>query len=53
MNRRQRAIACAVGIIPVTICNFTILLLDRPALAWLLELSVGAAYFLWIIRRHE
>jgi len=49
MNRRQRAIACAVGIIPVTLANIAMLLSGRPGLAWLLELTVGAAFFLWIL----
>jgi hypothetical protein len=48
MNRRQRAIACAVGIIPTTLSNVALLQCGRPGLAWLLELAVGAGYYLWI-----
>ncbi len=48
MNRRQRAAACAVGIVPVTLGNIALLQCGRPGMAWLLELAVGAGYFLWI-----
>lgn len=48
MNRRQRAIACAAGIIPVTLSNSAVLLCGRPGLAWMLELTAAAGYYLWI-----
>lgn len=49
MNRRQRALACAIGIVPVsTACGF---LLQCPMFvftAWAIELTTGAGYLAWI-----
>ena len=48
MNRPQRAIVCAAGIIPTTFSNVALMQCGRPGLAWLLELAFGAGCYLWI-----
>lgn len=50
MNRRQRALICAAGIIPVTVSNGMLLLCGRAAAGWILEILTGAVCFVWILR---
>lgn len=49
MNRQQRAIACAVAIIPVTLAGLELVLCGCGLGAWILELLTAAAYFSWIL----
>jgi len=55
MNRRQRAITCAVGIVPVTASNIGLLCCHcGPAwLPWFLELATAAVFYLWIFRARQ
>lgn len=48
MNRQQRAIACAVAIIPVTVAGLELLHCGCALAAWILELPTAAAYLSWI-----
>jgi hypothetical protein len=49
MNRQQRAWACAVGIVPTTISNLALFQYGHSGLAWVLEITTAAGYFLWIV----
>ncbi len=49
MNRPQRALACAVGIIPATISNLVLLQCGRSGFAYALEIATAAFYFAWIL----
>jgi len=49
VNRRQRAIACALAIIPVTIAGLELLGCGCAAAAWILEVVTAAAYLYWIL----
>lgn len=48
MSRRQRAVACAAAIIPVTVAGLELLRCGSTAAAWILELLTAAAYLSWI-----
>ena len=48
MTRAQRALACAVGIGPVTIGGLLLMLCGCRWQAYLLESGTAMLYFLWI-----
>jgi hypothetical protein len=50
MTRQQRALFCAVGIVPTTIAGALLLRCGCLVSAWLLELITAGAYFLWILK---
>lgn len=49
MTPQQRALACAVGIIPTTIAGIALMKCGCAAVAYTLELSTAAAYLLWFL----
>lgn len=49
MTRRQRAWACAAGIIPVTIAGIALVRCGCGTVAWALELFTAAVYLVWIL----
>jgi hypothetical protein len=49
LSRRQKAVASAVGIIPLTIAGFVLLRCGCAFAAFAIELGVGLLYFLWIL----
>jgi hypothetical protein len=49
LSRRQKAVASAVAIIPVTIAGLTLLRCGCPFAAFAIEISVGLLYFIWIL----
>lgn len=48
MNRQQRAVACTMAIIPVTIAGIALLHCGCTVAAWTVELLTAAAYFVWM-----
>jgi len=51
MTRAQRALACAVGIIPTTITGIALVRCGCSTAAFALELATAAAYVVWILLR--
>jgi len=49
MNRRQRALACAIGIVPLTIAGIALLRCGCAFAAFAIEIGVGLLYFIWIL----
>jgi hypothetical protein len=49
MTHRQRAWACAAGIIPVTIAGIALVRCGCGTVAWALELFTAAVYVVWIL----
>jgi hypothetical protein len=49
MNRRQRALACAIGIVPVTIAGIALLRCGCTVAAFAIEMGVGLLYFVWVL----
>jgi hypothetical protein len=49
MTRAQRAIACAIGIIPVTVAGIALVRCGCGTVAWALELFTAAVYLVWIL----
>lgn len=50
MILRQRAIASAIGIIPVTISSIALVRCGCSTVAWVLELGTAVLYVVWILR---
>jgi hypothetical protein len=48
VTRRQRALACAVGIIPVSIAGLLLMRCGCRWQSWILEIATAALYFLWV-----
>jgi hypothetical protein len=48
MTRRQRAIACAAAIVPVTAAGIALMRCGCAAAGWAIELATAAAYLWWI-----
>jgi hypothetical protein len=48
LSRKQKAVACAVGIIPVTFAGFGLIKCGCARAAWIIEITIAVAYFLWI-----
>ena len=49
LSRRQKAVASAVGIIPVTVAGIALLKCGCALAASAIELGVGLLYFVWIL----
>ena len=49
LSRRQKAVASAVGIIPVTVAGIALLKCGCAFAAFTIELGVGLLYFIWIL----
>jgi hypothetical protein len=49
MTRAQRAVACAIGIFPVTIAGIALVRCGCGTAAWTVELLTAAAYLVWIL----
>lgn len=49
MMRAQRALACGIGIVPVTIAGIALMRCGCATAAWTLELLTAAAYLVWIL----
>jgi hypothetical protein len=48
LSRKHKAVACAVGIIPVTFAGFGLIKCHCVMTAWIIEITVAVAYSLWI-----
>ena len=48
MTRAQRALACAIGFVPVTAGGIVLMRCHCVFAAWALELVTAAAYLVWI-----
>lgn len=51
MNRRQRALACAVGIVPTTIAGALLLRCGCVEAGWFVEIATAGAYLWWVLAR--
>jgi hypothetical protein len=49
LSRRQKAVASAAAIIPVTIAGLMLLRCGCPFAAFAIEIGVGLLYFIWIL----
>jgi hypothetical protein len=49
LSRHQKAVASAVGIIPLTISGFALLRCGCVFAAFAIEVGVGLLYFVWIL----
>jgi hypothetical protein len=49
LSRRQKAVASAVGIVPLTIAGFALLRCGCPLAAFSIEIGVGLLYFVWVL----
>ncbi len=49
LSRRQKAVASAVGIIPLTISGFALLRCGCAFAAFAIEIGVGVLYFVWML----
>jgi hypothetical protein len=49
VTRAQRAIAAALGIVPITIAGIALLRCGCATAAYTLELVTAAAYLVWIL----
>jgi hypothetical protein len=49
LSPKQKAVACAVGIIPVTIAGFVLLRYGCAFAAFGIEIGVGLFYFVWVL----
>lgn len=49
MTLRQRAQACAAGIVPTTIGGIALVRCGCATVAWTLELFTAAVYVVWIL----
>jgi hypothetical protein len=49
LSRKQKAVASAAGIIPLTISGFALLRCGCVFAAFVIELGVGLLYFIWIL----
>jgi hypothetical protein len=48
LSRRQKSVASAAAIIPVTIAGFSLVRCGCPVAAFTIEIAVGLIYFIWI-----
>lgn len=48
LSRRQKAVACAVAIVPVTFAGIGLIRCGCAVTAWVIEIAVAAGYSLWI-----
>jgi hypothetical protein len=49
LSRRQKAVASAVGIIPITVAGLFLLRCGCAFAAFSIEIGVGLLYFLWVL----
>jgi hypothetical protein len=49
LSRKQKAVASAVGIIPITIAGLFLLRCGCAFAAFAIEIGVGLLYFIWIL----
>lgn len=49
LSRRQKAVASAVGIIPLTLAGLFLLKCGCAFAAFAIEIGVGLLYFIWIL----
>jgi hypothetical protein len=49
LSRRQKAVASAVGIIPLTISGFALLRCGCVFAAFAIEMGVGLIYLVWVL----
>ncbi len=49
LSRTQKAVASAVGIIPLSIAGISLLKCGCAFAAFAIEISVGLLYFIWIL----
>jgi hypothetical protein len=49
LSRRQKAVASAVGIVPLTLAGIALLKCGCVFAAFAIELGVGLLYFVWIL----
>ena len=49
MTRRQRAAACAAGIIPLTLAGIVLVRCGCAFAAFAIEIGVGLLYFVWVL----
>lgn len=48
MTRQQRAMACAAGIVPLTVACAALLLCGCPRTGWTMEIATAVFYLFWI-----
>jgi hypothetical protein len=49
MNRQQRALSCAIAIVPVSAAGLALVLCNCVLLAYSIELSTAVAYLAFIL----
>lgn len=49
MTRQQRALACAIGIVPVSLAGIALVRCGCATAAFAVELVTAAAYLAWIL----
>ncbi len=49
LSRKQKAVASAVGIVPLTIAGFVLLRCGCAFAAFGIEIGVGLLYFVWVL----
>lgn len=49
LSRKQKAVASAAGIIPLTIAGLALLRCGCAFAAFAIEIGVGLLYFIWIL----
>jgi hypothetical protein len=49
LSRKQKAVASAVGIIPITVAGLFLLRCGCAFAAFAIEIGVGLLYFIWIL----
>jgi hypothetical protein len=49
LSRRQKAVASAVGIIPLTIAGFALIRCGCVFAAFAIEFGIGLLYLVWIL----
>lgn len=51
MTHTERALACAIAIIPLTVACGSLLRCGRAVAGWTIEIVTALAYFVWIAWR--
>ena len=49
LSRKQKAVASAVGIIPLTIAGLFLLKCGCAFAAFAIEIGIGLLYFVWVL----
>jgi hypothetical protein len=49
LSRRQKAVASAFGIVPVTVAGIALLKCGCAFAAFAIEIGVGLLYFVWVL----